>query len=133
MGGMSKEDAKFAHDVKLVLDATPDRVVLNPKYDIKGLVWHAKGQRYDADLKAAYERGLKSGKEDPKIIGHIPPAGGSGQSARRPASAGRVSLNTQQKSVAYDQFPDSSEAKAEEMWADVYKEDLKKNPNFLPI
>lgn len=128
-----KEDARFVHDVRLILNNTPDRVVLNPKFGIKDLVWHAKGQRYDADLKAAEARGYKRGKEEPKIAGTVPGSGtaSGGQKPSKPASAAIV-LTAQQKQRALDQFPDSSPASAEAMWADLYKEDLKKNKNFLP-
>lgn len=130
-----KKDAKFLHDVKLVLDATPDNVIMNPKYAVEGMLFYTKGQRYDADVEAAYQRGLKMGKEDPKILGQIggdKGKGGSGGQAPSQQGKGTVVLSEDQKQRAYDQFPDSTPAKAVENWIDVYKEDLKKNKNFLP-
>lgn len=130
-----KKDAKFLHDVKLVLDQTPDNVILNPNYAIEGMLFYTKGQRYDADMEANYQRGLKMGKEDPKILGQVggdsAKKGGGGQGASQQGK-GTVVLNDDQKQRAYDQFPDSSPEKAIEGFIDVYKEDLKKNKNFLP-
>lgn len=128
-----KKDAKFMHDVKLVLDATPDNVIMNPKYAVEGMLFYTKGQRYDVDVDAAYQRGLKMGKEDPKILGQV--GGGQGKTGGQAPShqgKGTVVLNEDQKQRAYDQFPDSTPEKAIEGFIDVYKEDLKKNKNFLP-
>lgn len=133
--GISKKDAKFLHDVKLVLDQTPDNVIMNPKYAVQGMLFYTKGQRYDTDVEAAYQRGLKMGKEDPKILGQLggdsTKKGGGGQG---PSTQGKgtVVLSDEQKQRAYDQFPDSSPEKAIEGFIDVYKEDLRKNKNFLP-
>lgn len=132
---ITKKDAKFLHDVKLVLDATPDNVILNPKYAVEGMLFYTKGQRYDTDVDAAYQRGLKMGKEDPKILGQLggdsAKKGGGGQGASQQGK-GTLVLSEDQKQRAYDQFPDSTEKAAIENWIDVYKEDLRKNKNFLP-
>lgn len=130
-----KKDAKFLHDVKLILDATPDTVIMNPKYVVAGMLYYTKGQRYDADTAAEFQRGLKMGKEDPKILGQIggdKGRGGSGAQGASQQGKGTVVLNDDQKQRAYDQFPDNTQEKAIESWIDVYKEDLKKNKNFLP-
>lgn len=126
---ISAKDSKFMHDVKLILDNTPDRMILNPQYNVKSMLELTKGQRYDADMEANYQRGLKAGQETPKILGVI--QGGGGTAPKKPAVAGKTTLSVDQKNRAYDQFPDSAPASAEALWADVYKEDLKKNPQFL--
>lgn len=124
------KDSKFMHDVKLILDNTPDRMILNPKYNVKSMLELCKGQRYDADMESAYQRGLKAGKESPKILGTE--SGSGGAAPRVSVAAGKVTLTQEQKNVAYDQFPDSAPSSAEALWADLYKDDLKKNPKFLP-
>lgn len=135
LGAIPKKDAKFLHDVKLVLDATPDSVILHPKYAVEGMLYYTKGQRYDADVEAALQRGIKMGKEDTKILGQVggdKGKGGSGSQGVSQQGKGTVVLNDDQKQRAYDQFPDSSPEKAIESFIDVYKEDLKKNKNFTP-
>jgi len=130
LSSIPKEDERFAHDVELILGATPDRVIINPNFGFKDVLDNVRGQRYHSDVKSAYERGLKEGREQPKILGVN---SSSSSTPKRPASLGKASLSQSQKNAAYDQFPDSTPAKAEEMWVEVYAEDLKKNPNYLPV
>jgi hypothetical protein len=127
-----KKDSKFLHDVKIMLDNTPDNMILLPDYKVNGLLSYVKGERRDIDVEEAYQRGLKAGREDPKILGQV--GGGQGKSGGQAPSQqgkGTVVLNDEQKQRAYDQFPDSDPVKAIEMWADLNKEDLKKNKNFM--
>lgn len=124
-------DARFAHDIKTALSRVSDRDVLNPQYSVENLLWQAKGQRYEDDMKAQYNRGLKAGKEDPKVLG-MKAQGPAGGTAKKPAGETKSGLSDKQKNQAYDMFPDSSPASAEKLFMEVYTEDLKKNKDFLP-
>lgn len=130
---VAKEDARFVHDVKIILENTADKVILNPKYNIKAALNLVRGERAPGDVKAAYDRGLKQGREEAKILGTVGGDNPGGkQGVKAGTATGNVSLSDDQKQCAYDQYPDSLPEKAIENFKDVYKEDLKKNPKYLP-
>lgn len=126
--GLAPENRQFIPEIKALLLETDDGAILNPDFDLSDSINWAKGKKYDADVKAAYERGLKQGKEKPEIIG----AKGSGGSSVKPAGQGS-DLNKAQKDRAREMFgSDYPEEKCFEMFKDAYKEELKKNRNFDP-
>ena len=127
LSSISKEDERFIPMVKDVLSRTSDRVVLSKGFDVNDILYHAKGQRYDADVKAAYERGLKKGAEKPEIAGVI--GGGQGSAPKKPGVAS--GLNKEQKARAEEMFPDQSAESAHKMFAETWAEELKKDKNFI--
>lgn len=127
LSSISKEDERFIPMVKEVLSKTSERIVLSKGFDVNDILYHAKGQRYDADVKAAYERGLKKGAEKPEIVGVI--GGGQGAPAKKTTSFS--GLNKDQKARAKEMFSDEPEEVAYKMFAETWAEELKKDKNFI--
>jgi hypothetical protein len=73
---LSPEDKAFIADIQPILDKTPDEMVLAEDYTINEYILYSRGKNAEAREKAAYERGLKKGKEEAKIVGQKPPVGG---------------------------------------------------------
>lgn len=132
--GLSKEDAKFLPDIKAVLYRTSDAQVLREGFDLKDLVQWAKGAKYDADVKAAREEGIRIGKDDPKILGEIP-RGGSGKTPPNKSSGATkvFKLSDRQKQRAlemYDHLAGTEDDKYK-MFVETYEDELKANPTFV--
>jgi hypothetical protein len=123
-------DRRFIPEVKALLLETDDESILSDGMDIQDALKWAKGSRYDADIKAAEERGFKRGKEQATIVGVK--TGGTGGS--KPAKTDKsVSLSKTQKTRALEMFgTDYSEEKAYQMFQETYADELKKNANFDP-
>lgn len=130
LASIPKDDVKFIPDVKIILDRTPDSQVADEGYDVSNVVFWAKGQRYNDDVKAAYERGLKAGREAPKIVGELP----SGSGSKPAPKVGPSGLNQKQIARAVEMFPPDdgySTEQAIKEFQEVHKDDLKKNPSFV--
>ncbi len=121
-------DRRFIPSIKAELSKMDDNFVMSETFNIKYLINQAKGEAYDADIKAAEERALKRFKESPEIAGTK--GGGSG----RPQSSTKSSnLNSSQKETAKAMFgSDYEDEKCYEMFKDMYKDEIKKNSNFDP-
>ena len=126
ISGLSEADRKFIPDVKALLQSVSDHDLITSDDLVKDALYMAKGRKYDADIKAAEERGYKRAIEKPQIIGV---KNGGGQ---RP-SGSAVGLNANQKAVAKEMFgADYDDDKSFDMFQRLYKDELKKNPNFDP-
>lgn len=124
---ISDADKRFIPEIKALLQETDDATVIGEGFNIQDALYWAKGKAYDADIKAAEERAMKRLKEQPEILG----AKGAGNS--KPTSSKGVSLNKRQQDIAKAMFgADYEDAKCFEMFKDMYKEEIKKNPNFDP-
>jgi len=124
---IAEADRRFIPEIKALLQETDDATVLSDGFNIQDALYWAKGKAYDADIKAAEERALKRLKEQPEIVG----AKGAGNS--RPFGGKGVSLNKRQQDMAKAMFgSDYEDGKCFEMFKDMYKNELKKNPNFDP-
>lgn len=66
---LSESDRKFESQIKEALSLAESREILSPDFKIEDVVRWVKGKTYDDDVKAAYERGLKAGQEQPRILG----------------------------------------------------------------
>lgn len=132
--GIPEADQRFVPEIKAILAKTADQHVLSPDFDVRDLLWHAKGQRYDDDMAAEYKRGLKKGQEQPKIVGQI--LGSSGSGGVKPKGKGTPGsgLSDAQKARAEEMFPVERGYTVEDSYAefrDTYKEELKKDPKFI--
>jgi len=124
------EDRRFIPEVKAFVEQLNDYDVLHPDFDPSYFLLLAKGKRFDAEIKAAEERGAKRAKETPKILG----VKGGGKSKSTSTSKGSLSLNDVQKHRAEEMFLSDdgySPEKAHEMYIHTFKDELKKNPSFV--
>ena len=120
-------DKRYIPDVKALLQRYSDAEVMDESFNVRDVIAWAKGQRFDDEVKAAEERGYKRGQEETKIIGAKTGAEGK-PPAKKPESTG---LSDKQKARAHEMFPHDSPEEAEAMFKDTYKEELKKDKNFI--
>lgn len=125
---VAETDKRFLPDVKKIIVDTSDAQVLNEGFDIKDIVYWAKGQRYDPDIKAAEERGYTRGKEESKILGMKTGTGGGGAPK---SSKGSTDLTQAQQRRAVEMFPDGTPEEAYKSFKEVHADDLKTDPHFL--
>lgn len=129
ISSLSVADRRFIPEVKAMLLETDDASVISGSFDIKDALYWAKGKVYDADIKAAEERGFKRGKENPQIVG----TKATSQGSKTHAASGSSGLTEAQKNRAREMFgSDADDEKCFEMFRDSYKDELKKNPRFDP-
>jgi len=115
-------------EIKAIILEVSDNEILDEEFNISYAINQIKGEHYDADIKAAEERGAKRAAESAKIVGVKSGSGGS-----KPQGTKTVSLTEQQKKRAIEMFgTDSDDEKCFEMFMDSYKEELIKNPKFDP-
>lgn len=128
LASVPESDRRFIPDIKALLYETDDRSVLSEGFDIKDAMQWAKGKTYDADIKAAEERGEKRAREGAKIIGVK-----TGGSTSKPAGDKKSTLNAAQKKYAVEMFgADSPDEKCYTMFQETYADELKNNTNFDP-
>lgn len=126
-----EEDKRFIPLIKETLLETNDNYLLSDDFEIKHLIYHARGKTYHEDVKAAFERGVKKGKEDPKIIGTKPT--GSGPSKRPTTGAGASGWagTPEQKQRAEEMYSDYGPEEAHKMFCETWKDELRKDRNFV--
>jgi hypothetical protein len=114
--------------VKKVLQEADDVGLLQGEFDVSFALKLAKGERYDADIKEAEERGFKRAQQKATIAGVKPASAGTGSTAVKKTAGAR--LNDQQKERARTMFQMLSEDEAYKSFEDVYADQLKTNKNF---
>lgn len=124
---LTANDAKFVNDVKQILSNISDTKVTHKDFSLNDVLYYVKGKKYDADLKAEFERGLKLGKESPKILG----SSSNTSSAKVVNKSNTITLNEAQKERALEMFPDSEPEQAYKSYSEVYSKELAKNKNFV--
>lgn len=130
---LPESDKKFLPDVKAVIYKTADYQILDENFDVRDIVHWAKGQRYDADIKAAEERGYKRAKESAVIIGAKEVPGGSKPKVGSGQSSG-TGLDINQKKRALEMYPTEdtgNEERSYQLFRETYADELKKNPRFF--
>jgi len=75
LSNLSEEDKVYIPDIQPVLEKTPSEVVLQEGYSLSDFILWAKGKTLETKVNEAYERGLKRGKEEAKIVAQKPPIG----------------------------------------------------------
>jgi predicted transcriptional regulator len=130
LAGIADDDRKYVPAVKAVLDATDPRQILDEGFDIEDLLRHARGEKksYLAAIKAAEERGAQREREGKEILGMK--TGGDGKTTVK--SKNVAGLNAKQVDFAQSKFPNESPEVAHKYFKEIYEEDLKENPNFVP-
>src|SRR3990167_1660036 len=133
LNSIPENDKRFLPDVRNVLMNVNDMQVMKPDFDLKDLLFWSKGQRYDADIKNAEERGFKRAKEGAVIIGAKTGSDGVSKPKVSGQSSG-TALTADQKSRATEMFSDLdgyTEEQAYKLFRETFAEELKKNPKFL--
>lgn len=130
LSNLSDNDKEFEPVIKNMLEKSSDSQVLSPVFDLKDIIQWAKGAKFD-DLNAqikqkeqeAYERGLKKGQEEAKILGERTPAPQVQRGARKTSSLARE-LNTAEQQRARDMFDhlDVSDREKFKLYIEVYPE-----------
>lgn len=137
ISSLSKEDRRFIPEIKAVLSKTDKVMLAEEDFNFKDIVDVIKGRSYDADVKAAFERGKKAGIEKPKIAGVQSAKGGSNNG--RPKEGASVGLNERQKKRAVEMYGNSDFARTSknleqacyEMYIDTFKDRIKDDPKFV--
>ena len=132
LSGFKDTDRKFLPEVKVLLSGLNDSDIIAEDFDPQYLVDLAKGKNYDADIKAAEERGFKRGKEDTEILG-VKGAGG-GSKPKSPGGSKGGALSQDQKDRAEEMFPLDDGYPPEKAWSlfqETYEDELKANPKFV--
>jgi hypothetical protein len=131
LAGLSKEDRAFLPDIKAILDRSADAQIVSETFDPMDVVRWAKGGAYDKAIKEAEERGYKRGQEEASIVGAKT---GGGSKPRSGVSGAVGTLNNHQKARAVQMFSAEdgyTEEEAYNEFKDIYKDELKNNPNFV--
>ena len=125
---LSPEDKAFITDIQPILEKTPDEMVLQEDYTINEYILFARGKNAEAREKAAYEKGLKKGREEAKIVGQKPPVGGGTPPVRKDNSDTKIAaLNDQDKKRALDMYDGSPMTEKEKFLAYIdYRDSDKK-------
>jgi hypothetical protein len=128
ISSVAEADRRFIPDVKAILLETDDEDVLSDKMDIKDALHWAKGKRYDADIKAAEERGAKRAKENPTIAGVKP--SGQGSSGNTPKTG--VALTDKQKKRAVEMYGNNyDDSECFKLYKETFEDEIKKDKNFV--
>lgn len=124
---ISETDKRFIPDVKAILQKTEDAELLEDGFDIETAINWAKGRRYDADIKAAEERGYKRATQKPTIA--APAAGTPAPKTEKTAASG---LSEAQKKRADEMFGSMyGTEEAYRLYKETFEEELKENKNFV--
>lgn len=123
--GIAEADSRFIPDAKAIVANIDDEFLLSDSFDINEVIWSVKGQRYDADIKAAEERGFKRAQQKPTIAG-VKPASSSGVKP----TAGSV-LNAAQRARAEEMFDTDTAEDAHRMFRETFADELAKDKNFV--
>lgn len=131
MNGISESDRRFLPEVKAMLQHSDDGEIVSGEFDVNDAIFWAKGKRYDADIKAAEERGFKRAQQKPTIAGVKPAStGGSSVVVKKTHSAG---LSDAQKERADEMFGHMKLTTEEncKLFRETFEEELKKDKNYL--
>lgn len=123
--GIAEADSRFIPDAKTIVANIDDEFLLSGSFDINEVIRSVKGQRYDADIKAAEERGFKRAQQKPTIAG-VKPASSSGVKP----TAGSV-LNAAQRARAEEMFDTDTAEDAHRMFRETFADELAKDKNFV--
>ena len=112
IGNIKDDDRRFIPEVKKILDEVRDEAVMSEGFNVNEILLMVKGQNTDQLVKEAFERGLKEGKQNKKVV-LVPRAGG-----RTPVKKKAV-LSAAKMAEARRMFPDMSDEDAAEMFKDI--------------
>ncbi len=130
LADIADDDRKYVPAVKAILDSTDPRQILHEGFDIEDLLRHARGDKksYMAAIKEAEERGAKREREGKVILGVKTTSDGKGTVKVKSTSG----LNAKQMAQAESQFRNETPEVAHKYFKEIYEDDLKENPSFVP-
>lgn len=122
---LANYDNKFFEQAKGIIENISDQYIANDKFNINHILSQVKGDRYDDDIKSAYERGRKEGEQQAKIIEKKPPVG-EGKNKKPEKTGLKVKLTPDQKSRALNMFESAEvpDEKKFEMYVNVHPEEF---------
>lgn len=128
ISSLPESDRRFIPDVKALMEKIGDNDLIRNEGIIQDALKMVKGARYDADIKAAEERGFKRAKEGAQIVGVK--ASAEGSKGAKPK--GGVVLNDRQKSKAEDMYGHTySPEECHRLYKETFEDELKKDPKFV--
>ena len=131
ISALPKEDRRFIPEIKAILSKSDKFSLAEEDFNFKDVVDLIKGRAYDADIKAAEERGSKRGSEKPKIAG-VQSANGGSNNGGRAKSGNSIALNEKQKKRALEMYGTNHEDNVcFEMYIDTWKDRIKDDPKFV--
>ena len=104
LNSLSSEDKRFLPDIKVVIDKTSDTHLLSKSFHIEDIVYWAKGQTYDKEVKLAEERGYKRGLEQPRIIAELPKKENKSTTVKSADNKQQTALTNYQKERALEMY-----------------------------
>lgn len=128
LNSLSQEDKEFLSDAKRIVDDTPDDFVLRNDYDVEDVLRYIRGDkaRIQKIEKDAFERGLKQGREEPKIIAEKVPVKSDGnKKAVETKTVWANRLTADQRTSAENKF-DGQQMSKEEMYKFYYETYVKR-------
>ena len=125
------EDKQFIPLIKATLNETSDAYLMNPGFDIKHLIYHARGQKFHEAVKEARAEGIKIGRENPTIIGTKSTGSGVTKTKSTAGNSGAWAGTAEQKSRAQEAFSEYSPDEAYKMYQDTWKDELKADKHFI--
>ena len=128
---MSSSNRHLIPEIKQFLIEAGDETVLDEHFDINDAILWAKGKRYDADLKAAEERGSKRAKEGAEIVGVVKGSSSGGVKPQQKKSFAN-SLSKGQKEVAEEMFAGDSVEESYKLFMETFSDELSKDKGFIP-
>lgn len=99
LNDLSEADKQFIPEIKPLLDRFSPMKIVDKDFSLADLVLWAKGKKYEADTKAAEEKGYKRGLEEGKILGTKAPPGG-----KQPAKKASRTLTDADKKRALEMY-----------------------------
>lgn len=131
LSGLSDADKRFIPEVKALLQSVSDHDLITSDDLVKDALYMAKGRKYDADIKAAEERGYKRAKEGAQIVGTKP----SGEGSKGVKTKVGISLTNAQKARAEQMFGNTTGVNGAEdcykLFRETFEDELKENPKFV--
>lgn len=128
---LPKADRRFIPEIKAILSKTDSFTLADESFNFKDIVDLIKGRSYDADIKAAEERGAKRATEKPQIAGLQSAKGGSNNGGRGKNDAA-LGLNEKQKKRAIEMYGSNYEdEECFKMYKDTFEDRLKEDPKFV--
>lgn len=135
LNDIPEADKRWIPQIKETLTETSDAYILGKDFDVKHIIAHARGMNYHEDIKKAtdeaYQRGLKIGREDPKPLGMKSTGSGAAKGKTGAGGGSGWAGTEQQKRRAQEMFPDYDAEKAFSEYQDTWKDELKKDKNFI--
>ena len=104
---LPEEDKEFLPKIQPILENTPDVQVIQEGYGLEDLIRWARGDKdaFKKSVDEAYQRGLKKGKEEAKIVGEKTLIGDGKPPVKTDTKSSKISaLTAKQRERALDMY-----------------------------